>query len=75
MSVVILYRIQFEYMYNLSKSGTCDNNILSLLYVLYYYINNLKGPMRLEPLSRNQFKDRNREFSQNILEYAIGRVK
>ena len=36
MSVVILYRIQFEYMYNLSKSGTCDNNILSLLYVLYY---------------------------------------
>ena len=35
----------------------------------------LKGPMRLEPLSRNQFKDRNREFSQNILEYAIGRVK
>ena len=40
MSVVILYRIQFEYMYNLSKSGTCDNNILSLLYVLYY-INNI----------------------------------
>ena len=41
-----------------------------------YYNKNLKGPpMRLEPLSRNQFKDRNREFSQNILEYAIGRVK
>ena len=36
MSVVILYRIQFEYMYNLSKSGTCDNNILSLLYVFVY---------------------------------------
>ena len=39
---------------------------------IYIY---LKGPRRLEPLSRNQFKDRNREFSQNILEYAIGRVK
>ena len=51
---------------------------ISLLYtviqnnILYIY---LKGPRRLEPLSRNQFKDRNREFSQNILEYAIGRVK
>ena len=43
--------------------------------ILYMTYDNLKGPRRLEPLSRNQFKDRNREFSQNILEYAIGRVK
>ena len=58
---------------------TFDFIYVCIKYVIHTYkdfdIIYLKGPRRLEPLSRNQFKDRNREFSQNILEYAIGRVK
>ena len=63
---------------NTDMSGFNMSKKLSLKYFEKLHNNdnnNLKGPRRLEPLSRNQFKDRNREFSQNILEYAIGRVK